>query len=446
MFRAETVMELKNQLDALLAAAKGMSAALDDLHTAPGKPISPPIHPLPQEARLINAIARLNHMRAAILPDSDVLTTLLKDINEGCNVIAPMNRLPNEILSCIFVLTQEPRGRWGSACAPQAIILSSICRRWREIATCTGALWDMFVLRNLSSYRIGELCTARSGGRDLKVIVKIGWDYIHSGSKEVESASHRWRDLTFDCLTPFMEIIPNMDVYMHEIMHRVQPSVTRLSLECGDRRNMDMVRLDSVLRITSQLRALQLHSLWLGGHPAHLEMTMGIPLVLKHLEELSMVDCCGTLCSYIFANLVAPQLRSFEIGCSYDGPMGPFFSRTTSISRLQLSYRQELPLIKALPLLINLETLVLGAASRRSNFACNPLYDILKRACPNLSELYFQLTYLPEPQNLKDFIDMRALMPGVLPIRTVSYNCLHNRGPTPEEIRDDIAYAKLYGS
>ncbi|KDQ15456.1 hypothetical protein BOTBODRAFT_173936 [Botryobasidium botryosum FD-172 SS1] len=352
--KSKVVAELRHQLGVLLAAARAISVALDDISAHdPPICISPPTHPSPQETCLVNAVSQLIHMRASILPESGMLTALLTDIHEGCNHIAPVNRLPGEILSYIFVLIQSPR-IWPDTQVRQAIVLSSICRRWRETATSTGTLWDMFVLRGQSSYRIGELCAARSGERDLKVAIDFGKEHGHGRSKEVEIAGHRWRDLTLisnSHLSASAPAISDMDGYLHEIMHHIQPPASHpptnayMGLTCLSLKDMTncyitVVQLDSVLRVFSQLRVLRLHDTRLSAHLAHPEV-VNTPLALMHLEELSMVQTCVILRSYIFVSLVAPRLQSFEDGCisDSDSGIGPFFARTTSIVRLRLSSR-----------------------------------------------------------------------------------------------------------
>ncbi|CAE6536117.1 unnamed protein product [Rhizoctonia solani] len=76
----------------------------------------------------------------------------------------PINRLPPEILSRIFVLCKRTqnreRGHHDIFCLT---ILPSICQRWRMVALNTKSLWSLVTLSDGSPFHFSALCLDRSG-------------------------------------------------------------------------------------------------------------------------------------------------------------------------------------------------------------------------------------------------------------------------------------------
>lgn len=128
--------------------------------------------------------------------------TLLHAIDERRCVIAPIKRLPIELLSKIF--QSEEDLSFEKFKGP--LLFTFVCRRWRAVAISTGSLWSAFhfgeIVLSMPSMNIIELWLARSGQHPLSISWLIGWDHenIVSARFNVFNAllSHRsrWQDIS----------------------------------------------------------------------------------------------------------------------------------------------------------------------------------------------------------------------------------------------------------
>ncbi|KDQ09748.1 hypothetical protein BOTBODRAFT_73152, partial [Botryobasidium botryosum FD-172 SS1] len=76
----------------------------------------------------------------------------------------PVHCLPNEILGDIFTLVPT---RDEIECIPNALAVSSVCRRWRGVALSRSSLWNTIIFGPKASKKFHELCHSRSGEREL---------------------------------------------------------------------------------------------------------------------------------------------------------------------------------------------------------------------------------------------------------------------------------------
>ncbi|KAF7294264.1 F-box domain-containing protein [Mycena chlorophos] len=204
--------------------------------------------------------ADLARQIAAVSASEDALRVLELRLEETSTF--PVDTLPAELLAEIFLHVLPTKMtiddlhlglRWG----PVPLILSQICRRWREVALGVPRLWVDVALcivdncgqRNhnalsraaVSAQRL-ELHATRAGGRLLRLALGC-------------SKPHLWSDGE-----PNVDVIPFM-----EILRRYSTQVEEISLELG-RREMEQLRQAAFELNFLNLRSvsLSLDTSWLG--------------------------------------------------------------------------------------------------------------------------------------------------------------------------------------
>ncbi|KAF5332693.1 hypothetical protein D9611_005457 [Ephemerocybe angulata] len=100
---------------------------------------------------------------------------------------SPIKRLPDDILSCLFIALwiEEPKNGDMSPTSP-GVVLSHVCRRWRQLALATPTLWSALKihsppLHRVCTYSYGKVSrndAARSWEREVKRILATSCVWI----------------------------------------------------------------------------------------------------------------------------------------------------------------------------------------------------------------------------------------------------------------------------
>lgn len=407
---------------------------------------------------------------------------------KNCDAISPIHGLPDDVLREIFAFVPA---QYGSYRVSNALLVASVCRRWREVALSSGSLWALIDFRDDPQSRLARLSLSRSRQCDLSVTIDTRTsDVPVLGSSSV----HRWRDLTLvveatedahSAITAYLDssmqnttrlprlrsprlrslsliFSPDLSLTMDDLLNlklfelacvtdlrelhfqHIDPSVeaalythiTYLSLaeiKCCSLRNIYLI-----LRESPQLRTLKLRDIVPTSHEDYGGSLPDDdqPFKMAHLEELTIEFGRATdVTRFLFdrLNLSSPTLRYLAIEIYKNGSdvnVSSFLSRTPSIRHLRLcSEPGSHPMYLGIPSLVNLETLTFGDEGYYSEFDdLDFLMHFRDNACPNLVELNVHLAdttdHLP---SIKEFIERRAVSNyDVAPIRTVSFDCLHN--------------------
>ncbi|KAL0570048.1 hypothetical protein V5O48_011919 [Marasmius crinis-equi] len=100
---------------------------------------------------------------------------LRKAVEKCRSLLAPIHRLPTEILAHIFSMACD-KTIWVSCSAPRVVKLSTVCGRWRELALSTTSLWSALRIdfsfwagRFPDLERLIRIFMDRSGGSRLRL-------------------------------------------------------------------------------------------------------------------------------------------------------------------------------------------------------------------------------------------------------------------------------------
>ncbi|KAE9402741.1 hypothetical protein BT96DRAFT_1017473 [Gymnopus androsaceus JB14] len=237
------------------------------------------------------------------------------------SLVAPVRKVPNEVLMSIFNLVSQdnllweeqglsssldlwPAGEYGLTTMP-ALVLSSVCSRWRQISLSYSALWSRMSLvlnvdiansedSNTGFFTMVKLYIDRSRTSLLRLRI----DTRHQNSPDklrnpalslLGQTTERWHHLMFIGINYFRREIFSIPDNVHDF-----PCLKELELDAGD-----MVSLE-VFRRAPNLRRL-------GMTCGAIELTSNFPwpqltsAALTGAEGLDKVmDCCPNLSSIRF--------------------------------------------------------------------------------------------------------------------------------------------------
>jgi hypothetical protein len=116
--------------------------------------------PTPSEIKLTKKSidileVQLQNAQAALQLAQQAVTALQRQIDEKKTWIAPIRRIPHDVISMIFL--ELCQTNWS---AP--MILSSVCRSWRESILVSPRAWSYFQLRDSQSPELQALFLSRS--------------------------------------------------------------------------------------------------------------------------------------------------------------------------------------------------------------------------------------------------------------------------------------------
>lgn len=491
MVRASIVSELVHNLDVFLDVMRAIPEILKNVHLdeAESTQLSP-VDTSRRCNRLEIAISSVEQIfSSSVSQNHTLLASLAAEIRRTCNIAAPVNCVPDEILSRIFTFVPARKDKCRLS---STLLVASICRHWRKVALQHGALWAYVDLRGTaggspysSNDPIADLFLSRSQECDLSVVFtdrSLG-PFTNFGG-QVFPAAYRWRrlmlhsnsnDISASLIsTTFLGAFtqdshhrPKLRSLYLSSVKRLDPSdtlgaalselATLSPLESltfkGPRPplnpkvytglqdlSINSVQLptrhiEPILRACAQLRKL---ILWDVIYPTRSRSSIDIvsrdPIIFPFLEELSVEVVYPSLTSFIFNSVHAPTLHSLGIGYDHQEPYKDrsreadrtsaiaFMMRHTSIRylRLSLGVHQLLPTI---PSLVNLEVFGMGNKHKCFDFQYDISDFLPVRACPKLSELRIwakECTYI---SSIKKFIEVRAAVPTVSPIRALFFDC-----------------------
>lgn len=483
---SDLVAELSLHLDPLVVGMAGVTFTLDRIRTQ-----YPASYYGTVLSRTSDAVSRLKcaieqveriypEMYAMVTP----LATISAQIRAACNDIAPINSLPNEILGSIFELLSISRKSHNGR---DAVIVSGVCRRWRQLAVGWGALWTTIKFGSPHALDLIDLCVSRSQECQIDVIA-LPVSFIEPRH---HLAIHRWRGLTFPPSTPttITSFISHLLSHLEESSDRFPPltslnatlttnawtveamkamkvmdnallaltsaaslrslsltsfslsssiplckHITRLSLDRFYCNAISVTsQLDAILRACGQLRTVSLRKGFGVERLSASVLDTFNSLLLPELEELEMIDNDTHIEIYLLRIIRAPALRHLNFGSKslHAGKTtpAPLLRNAISIRTFRLCEEPPRTLVLGIPALVTLTVLIIGQNARRNsqNTADTDfLKDIPPDACPNLVELHFKMKYAPIMSVVKDFITSRIDSPDVAPIRVVSFDCGRN--------------------
>ncbi|KAL1687306.1 hypothetical protein GGG16DRAFT_62492 [Schizophyllum commune] len=240
--------------------------------------------------RQVSIHAPIEHLRSGVLPNAQTIAVLeeikddleelydralatyrghyarrrIKNALSLCNAaLAPIRRLPRELLIMIFEMALPQR--WHFAAASLVPEFVNVCHVWREVAIGYPHLWTAFTVHQGTHEGAMANRLAWTAGQPLSVCI-LDWNFyifksgrIHPDSNPgnwseetlrlVFAESHRWRKLDIDlqrmrnALDPFWpETFPaltdlNIQVYNNlaeavEFFGEIAPNVTKLESCC----------------------------------------------------------------------------------------------------------------------------------------------------------------------------------------------------------------------
>jgi hypothetical protein len=267
-------------------------------------------------------------------------------VDEHRAVLAPIRRLPPEILSKIFIHCLPARKSHSFRISQAPLLLGRICSGWRSVMLTTPQLWSTFAL--VSSFRStnNALCNVwleRSGSCPLTLVIgSLGGttEEAYAVIATLASHCHRWRHLvlmspsamqyisTADLHLPCLE---SVEIAMHDIILTGGRTVTIENAPRLRAFKMDSLGLAPAIRVPwcqlteyhvkfdnldSCIAALQqsanVESCKLTCRTDAAELTQEyLPVVLPHLRSLHIV--VGGDLTNLFNHLVLPALRDIHI-------------------------------------------------------------------------------------------------------------------------------------
>ncbi|KAK0186834.1 hypothetical protein F5146DRAFT_144877 [Armillaria mellea] len=226
-------------------------------------------------------------------------------------LVAPVRRLPNEILSEIFSLTRTDISNSLDVITDPPWVLSHVCSRWRSFCLSSPCLWSTVAIPPMSSkrYHVAEILGSyldRSYGLPLNLYldaraatkrVDVDGDGHHTSILRIlHPHRSRWHKLVLSC-GDYPTILDIINVWEYR-----EPSLTQLK-EIDIR--TEGPRYDPLRPTSAFSRALNLESIHLSGG-----------VLLRDLSFPHLMSFLGTLSSVgQFRELIesAPSLQDISI-------------------------------------------------------------------------------------------------------------------------------------
>ncbi|KDQ20746.1 hypothetical protein BOTBODRAFT_50809 [Botryobasidium botryosum FD-172 SS1] len=453
--RSSAVFNLKDHVGTLLAAIQDVtstfSSILDDQHY--NATHSRSFNPY-YDVHIQGAFSRLQTALPSIFSIEADMRAVFQTINDRCNFISPINRLPDEILLYIFKLIPVQQDQYRVS---GTLLASSVCGRWRALALGTGSLWATLEFPTRAhTHQIAELCLSRSLESGLDVYLgrerekrcgKNSLPDLLSHSTALRGAA-RWRNLTIeyhDCDNAVAVISQYVAAMEESGMEKT--CLQSLTVTAPDSLSAGIVR-NQVLEqgLHDLARAVPLGTLCLDGiflpratpqfrHLAHLTLKntppdtdssisqlrcvltacTGLrslvlenvdlrrrdddprsPIFLPDLQTLSVTMSSKAVHAFITTCILAPNLQNLRIGTYNsdiaDDVTAQFLKRHTSIRVLGFtSPPADLTLSASLSALPHVQTLMLGGVGNTMSFYGKDfLADIPPHAFPELHEVHIE--------------------------------------------------------
>ncbi|KAF9512651.1 hypothetical protein BS47DRAFT_1038452 [Hydnum rufescens UP504] len=178
--------------------------------------------------RIDRALARIRYKELQLLRElayqREELNALHIVRKLATSTLAPIHRLPNEVLGEIFLCGTE--GPWDDdECDAFVGLVSLVSKRWYQVAIGTPAIWKRI---NLASVDLTILRMRLERSKDLSIDIYAEWginaspQYIHEAMTLLCSCMHRWGSLAFRFvgITPFRDFL--------DVARRCQGAAPRL--------------------------------------------------------------------------------------------------------------------------------------------------------------------------------------------------------------------------
>lgn len=457
---------LHNQVQTLLTTLQSMAVSLesisftrcqDSLHCNNG-----PLHPC-RDIQLGDDLCRLGRTLLALVAHEDDLRSTLTSIRQKCNIVSPINHLPDEVLVQIFQhLLSSPNFYQPQDRLINVTKISGVCKRWRSVCVGAAAFWGP--LHSLGS-PLTELCIIRS--RDHPIHINLRGSYPRSNlvpfSQVVCDAIVHWQTLSLDFnIFDSAESLFRLFVTQCERFPSVAPRLQNLSLSYQGSfstltesssgafqalisasphlRTLELSRfhldpfvphficltslsiantsikpsyLDHVLTTCTQLRKLTLVYL-LDLVP--LEPSAGIPIILPHLEEVTARGCSPHIHAHICNFLGTPALQRLSIAASihprltFDAGLAAFMRRNPCAT-IVLSHFLGSSVAETFPSLSHVRKLIICFTTPSPQVSRHILNLIPGGSFPNLAEMHIEALASPT-LDLEGFLERRSVAFG----------------------------------
>lgn len=477
------IVELHDQLDTLLTTLKSIASSWNKIghHNCQDASHSRPSN-LYNDTPMLDGLSRLGRTLPALLAHEDELRSIHRAIHDRCNIVAPINHIPDEIIVWIFQLLPIP-DRTNEVSV--IIRMSGVCRRWRTVAIETPILWSRIRLHYLARpHYIGRLCLERSKACPLHVSLREHDDDL---LRLVVSAVSRWETLKLTGVP--LKYIPHVFSLFLSIIDDLQhpPRLKSLKLNaqseswtpestvlfsrfmstCVDLRVLRLVELHppvipelvniTHLTLCYRERPLPIHVLarTLATCPRLVTLKLRhmhwkwkdasqySTIILSDLEELVIHDLLPPTFTYVCRHLVTPNLRSLSIANEkmpeeYDADFALLLQRNSAIRTLRLAS----PLYKiakeALASLTSLDAVSIGWYEHYC--ACKTLKSLPGHLFPRLSELRIRSFPNGLMLEIENFLNARREAFDTqfpLPL-SLSFNCGKTSDLTEQMERDRV--------
>ncbi|KAL0581616.1 hypothetical protein V5O48_000432 [Marasmius crinis-equi] len=340
----------------------------------------------------------------------------LEGVVDKCrSLLAPVHRLPNEVLTRVLSLTRGMEYALEPSVIPTSVALSMVCGRWRDVMLSTPGLWsDLHIEFALWKgkfpvlERLVRIFMQRSGLRPLVVRMDLrdinnfmeGHDDILPIINILFHHCARWQRLALGNYSQWSSLLWNRRERDFPALEALQilwnnslPSVAHTlfkgspSLKRFEVGSLDVFGNDEHLKLP--LRQIEFLTVRKSSASATLKFLSSFP----QLKELKLMQCGGHLGDYtgqyisdtvnsasftwksqedadtILRRLTLPQLTSLTMGCPWQFEWTPwvgssatdFLARSACtitslcLDRLPMADRQVIALLELMPALANLE-------------------------------------------------------------------------------------------
>lgn len=150
------------------------------------------------DIQLGDSLCRLRRTVASLAAAENDLQSTLACVERKCNIMSPINQLPDEVLIQIFqLLIPSPHSHESRHRVVNAIKFSSVCRRWRDVCVGAAAFWGP--LHSLRS-PLAELCILRLRGHPIHINLSASFNgsNLIPFSQVVYDATVHWQILSLD--------------------------------------------------------------------------------------------------------------------------------------------------------------------------------------------------------------------------------------------------------
>jgi hypothetical protein len=213
------------------------------------------------------------------------------------NAVAPVSRLPPEILACIFVYCAQRyyHESWDDTGVPEWVNVSYVCSRWRRVALNCPTLWShMFV----ASPHWTDVSLIRS--KEVPLRVGVYFSPLHRKTAlefmgRVTPHAERFRECRLDLQSDDAEIVlPMLSSRSAPLLHTLAITLRHLPYYWNE---MD-VDAEVEFDVDETTQAVNSHTLFNGDTPA--------------LRDLHLRDYLTSWCSPALCGLTVLRLRNLH--------------------------------------------------------------------------------------------------------------------------------------